>query len=243
MCGRYTLVEEVNVLAKEFDLGEAGAFVRRYNISPTQEVPVIRLHDTEAPVSMAVIRDSESTATRSLDILKWGLIPHWAKDSKIAYSTINARAETVATQPTFRDAFRKRRCIVPASGFYEWQTAIVDGKEAKQPQYIRRADGKPLALAGLWDRWRGPDGTVIESFTIITTEANEFIRGYHDRMPVILRRVDYALWLNPASTPEDLLALLVPCDPHVLIATQVSRRVNSPKNDDPSCIQDVQDAE
>lgn len=245
MCGRYTLLAEANELAEEFQVSDVAPLAPRYNIAPTQDVPVVRLeggpalHGVSAPSSMAVVRQSETGGARRVDILRWGLIPHWAKDTSFAYRTINARAETVATQPSFRDAFRKRRCIVPASGFFEWQKLIKGGKEIKQPHYIRRRDGRPLGLAGLWDRWEGPDGTVIESFTIITTEANETVQALHNRMPVILDPQNYDVWLNPATKPERLQSLLSPCPSDWLVTSPVSRQVNNPRNDDPSCLDEL----
>lgn len=238
MCGRYTLLAEANQLAVEFRVSDVSPLAPRYNIAPTQSVPIVRLQCFVPHSDMAVVRQSETGGGRRLDILRWGLIPRWAKDAKIAYRTINARAETVATQPVFREAFRKRRCIVPASGFFEWQESMKGGKEVKQPLYIRRPDGRPIGLAGLWERWEGPDGTVIESFTIITTDANDLVRPFHNRMPVILRPEDYDAWLNPESKPDELQSLLKPCPPDWLVASPVSKQVNNPRNDDPSCIEE-----
>lgn len=240
MCGRYTLLADAQALAAEFGIAEsaeeAALLAPRYNIAPSQGAPVVRRYGPAPARSMAVVRQPETGAARRLDVLRWGLIPHWAKDPKIGYRTINARAETVATQPAFRDAFRKRRCIVPTNGFYEWQKTTRSGREEKQPHYIRRGDGRPMGLAGLWDRWAGPDGETIESFTIITTEANEVVRAYHDRMPVILRREDYDAWLDPATKVEALQTLLRPCPAGWLTVSPVSRRVNNPRNDDPACL-------
>lgn len=237
MCGRYTFTADANTIAAEFDIADPPTYPVRYNIAPTQDVPVIRLRGPAATPEMAVVRVSESTGTRQLDVLRWGLIPHWAKDKKIAYSTINARCETVATQPAFRDAFRKRRCIVPASGFYEWRPAIEDGKEVKQPFYIRRKDGRQMALAGLWERWNSPSGEVIESFTIITTDANKMLRELHNRMPVMLAPEDYDVWLDPNASIEECKSLLRPCPPEWLEFGPVSRKVNSPRNDSADCIE------
>lgn len=167
------------------------------------------------------------------------MIPRWANDAKIGFKTINARAETVATQPAFRDAFRKRRCLVPANGFYEWQKSMKAGREVKLPHYIRRKDGRPMALAGLWERRAGPDGEVIESFTIITTDANELVSPFHNRMPAILRPEDYDVWLRPDSKGEQLKSLLVPCPSDWLVVSPVSKQVNNPRNDDPSCIAEL----
>lgn len=245
MCGRYTLLAEPQELEAEFGVIGPVGFSPRFNIAPSQQVPIVRLVGVAAPASMAVVRlaeqggSSSGGASRRLDILRWGLIPHWAKDAKFGYHTINARAETVASQPAFRDAFRKRRCIVPANGFFEWQKVMLGGKEVKQPHYIHRKDGRPMGLAGLWDRWVGPDGEAIESFTIITTEANELVSSLHNRMPVILRREDYAAWLNPDAKGDDLKSLLAPCPSDWLAIRPVSRQVNSPRNDDSGCIAEL----
>jgi len=188
----------------------------RYNAAPTDVMPVVRL---------------ASDGEREIALLKWGLIPYWAKDPKIAYRTINARAETVASAPAFRAAFRKRRCLIPANGFYEWKR--LDG--TKQPYLIEMRDGSPLAFAGLWERWdRGE--VPIETFTIITGEPNSLVADLHNRMPVILDPDDYDAWLSAADTtiPQ---ALLQPFPAQLLTAHPVSKRVNSPKNDDPSIIE------
>lgn len=239
MCGRYTLLAQANELAAEFHVSDIANLAPRYNIAPTQTVPIVRLHNLVPHSDMAVVRQSDTGGGRRLDFLRWGLIPRWAKDTKIAYRTINARAETVATQPAFREAFKKRRCIVPASGFFEWQKSMKGGKEVKQPLYIRRPDRRPIALAGLWERWEGPDGSVIESFTIITTDANDSVRPFHNRMPVILRPGDYEAWLNPQSKPELLQSLLKPCPADWLVASPVSKQVNNARNDDPACIEEL----
>ncbi len=239
MCGRYTLTAEAEELAAEFDLAEPIAIAVRYNIAPTQRVPVVRRRAGEDSPTRAVVRVTEPDGKRRIDILRWGLVPHWAKDLKIGFRTINARAETVATQPAFRDAFRKRRCLVPASGFYEWQRVTQGGKEIKQPHYIRSASGKTLALAGLWESWTGPDGETVETFTIITTNANDVMQPFHDRMPVILHSVDYDSWLNPDTKSDQLKALLKPCPSDWLTVVPVSTRVNSPRFDDPDCIMEL----
>jgi putative SOS response-associated peptidase YedK len=170
---------------------------------------------------------------RVLSLMRWGLIPHWADDPKIGYRLINARADTVATKPSFRSAFKQRRCLIAADGFYEWQKR--DG--AKQPYLIRRADGEPFAFAGLWEHWHGADQE-IESCTIITTDANDLMRPIHDRMPVILAPADYDRWLDPAVQKADLLqTLLRPLAEGALTAILVSTRVNNPKNDDAKCVE------
>jgi len=263
MCGRYTLTTEISALADEFGLIEAEALAPRDNIAPTQVAPVVRLgaidsatepgdakgrvrattdaaaasqiNVYQAGSGMAVVRQDGSSGGRRLDVLRWGLIPRWAKDADPGFSAFNARAETVATQPAFREAFKARRCIVPATGFYEWQKQTGAPKSAKkQPYHIRRADGRPLALAGLWERWTSADGEVVESFTIITTTPNEFMRELHDRMPVILAREDYDTWLNGESTPEQLQALLRPCPSEWLTATPVGPPPQSPRAKGPA---------
>lgn len=186
----------------EFDLIEPFLVTPRLNIAPSQTALVVR-------ASAGV--DGPSIGPRRIDSLRWGLIPHWAKDEKIAYRTINARAETVATLPAFRDSFKRRRCIIPASGFYEWQKQMVGKKEVKTPYRIGRTDQGILALAGLWSRWSPPDRAPVESFTIITTSPNATLRALHDRMPVILSRENYTKWLAPDKSSADLKPLLAAC--------------------------------
>ncbi len=242
MCGRYALVSQPQELAAEFEFAAPIEIRPRYNIAPTQEVPVVRLDDAALPAApdgaprRPVVRQAEAGGGRRLDVLRWGLIPHWAQDPKIAYRTINARSETVATQPAFRGPFRRRRCLVPASGFFEWRKSDAAGRQPKQPHYVRRKDGRPMAFAGLWDRWQRADGDAIESFTILTTEANALVRPCHDRMPVILSPEHYDLWLDPQTPIERLRPLLAPCPAQWLEMVPVGRRVNNPRNDDSSCI-------
>ena len=172
--------------------------------------------------------------------LRWGLIPHWAKDGKMGYATINARAETVAFKPAYREAFRRRRCLIPADGFYEWQVQP-DGK-TRQPFFISRADGSPLALAGLWERWCPPQGDPVESCTIIVTTANTLIAPIHERMPVLLEPDAFATWLDPCNDDtRSLTRLLCPCPAERLQAVRVSQRVNNPRHDDAGLIQAVAD--
>ena len=192
----------------------------RYNIAPTQTVPVVL--DSE-PQEMAQLR--------------WGLIPWWAKDMRIGSSLINARRETVASKPAFREAFKKRRCLIPADGFYEWQR-IGDGKV---PQHIWMLDREPFAFAGLWERWRdpalGPEVDLLRTCTIITTDPNELMAEIHDRMPVILPRESYAEWLSPETSAEALQSLLRPYPADRMEAYAISKRVNSPRYDDPSIVE------
>jgi len=221
MCGRYTLQATPKELAAQFAVEDPPLFKTRYNIAPTQNVPVVRL--------------KPDTANRELVLLRWGLIPSWANDPKIAYSTINAKTETVATKPAFRSAFRKRRCLIPASGFYEWQ---LQGKQ-KQPMYIRLRDRRPFAFAGLWEHWEPKEGEPIESCTIVTTDANEFMLSIHNRMPVILASQDYYQWLGPDVPTDSLRALLKPYAADEMEAFPVSRLVNNPRNDIPQCVEPI----
>jgi putative SOS response-associated peptidase YedK len=220
MCGRFTLHDDPGQIVERFRLRVGSAFLPRYNVAPTQSVPAVR----------------QGAGGRELVLLRWGLIPSWAKDPKIGYSLINARAETVADKPAFRSAFRRRRCLIPASGFLEWAKL---GK-VKQPYHFRRKDHAPLALAGLWECWESPEGEVIESCTIITTAANELVAPMHDRMPVILDPADFDRWLDLAYQQVDgLTPLLVPYPAEVMEAVAVSPLVNSPKNDGPECLMPV----
>jgi putative SOS response-associated peptidase YedK len=212
MCGRFTLAVEPTQMAAQFTLAEALQLAPRYNIAPTQPVAVVR----------------EQSVGRELVYLRWGLVPSWAKDVSIGAKMINARAETVAEKPSFRTALRLRRCLIPVSGFYEWQ-ALPSGK---QPFYFHLASGAPFAFAGLWERWHAPDGTPLESCTILTTTANDLLRPLHDRMPVILDPDNYARWLDPdLRTAEALADLLVPYDPAAMAAYPVGREVNRVANE------------
>jgi putative SOS response-associated peptidase YedK len=171
---------------------------------------------------------------RELAMLRWGLVPFWAKDLKIGYRTINARAETVASKPAFRAAFRQRRCLIPADGFYEWKTQ----SGGKQPYYIRLKHNHLFAFAGLWEHWKSETGEIMESCTIIVTNANELVRSIHDRMPVILNPNDYETWLLPSKNSTDYLtALLKPYPAEQMTAYSVNVSVNNPKHEDPSCIE------
>ena len=195
----------------------------RYNIAPTQEVAAIRI--------------LSEVGTRRLDMLRWGLIPPWAKDPSIGGRMINARRETVATKPSFRSAFKHRRCLVTADGYYEWKK--FDGR--KQPYYIRMQDERPFAFAGLWETWRGGPADSMETplvtCTIITTEANELSRPIHHRMPVILEPDHYDMWLDlELDRPEPLQSLLLPYRSEEMVAVAVTTYVNRPSNDDPKCI-------
>jgi putative SOS response-associated peptidase YedK len=222
MCGRYTLKTPGKLVADLFGLAEEPSLFPRYNIAPTQPVPVIR-----------VLRANPDTKQRELVPLRWGLVPSWADDPAIGNRLINARSETVSSKPSFRGAFRHRRCLVPADGFYEWKK---EGSK-KQPVYIRKKDGQPFAFAGLWEEWER-EGEVIESCTIITTAANDLMAEFHDRMPVILEPKDYGLWLDPGvQDPKLLEPLLRPFPSGEMEVYPVSRLVNDPRHEDPKCIE------
>ena len=220
MCGRYTLTSSGDAVAEAFDLAAVPELAPRFNIAPTQEVAAVRL--------------PEGGGGRTLDLLRWGLIPFWAKDPGIGNKMINARSETVAEKPAFKNAFKRRRCLVPADGFYEWRKEL---EGPKQPFFIHLRRGGPFAIAGLWEHWEGPDG-VIDSCTLLTTSPNQLMEPLHDRMPVILHREDFDLWLDPAvRDPERLTHLLAPYPAEEMEAWPVSRFVNRPGNDSPRCIE------
>lgn len=224
MCGRFTLRAPASVVAEQFGLFELEPFTPRFNIAPTQPVAAVRLRAEGDPPQ------------REMVWLHWGLIPSWAKDPKIGARMINARSETAAERPAFRAAFRRRRCLVVADGFYEWQRR--GGR--KQPYFIRMRDDRPLAFAGLWEHWEGPDGTVISSCTLLTTGPNQLVEPIHNRMPVILGGEDYGRWLDPAvEQPGPLASLLRPYPSDAMIAYPVSTYVNSPTHDDPQCVERV----
>jgi len=219
VCGRFTLTVDPADLQDAFpEFTFPGQFAARFNIAPTQPVLVIP-------------NDSAGRA----DFFVWGLIPSWAKDPSIGAHMINARAETLAEKPSFRSAYRYRRCLILADGFYEWQAQV--GSKVKIPHYIRLKSGRPFAFAGLWGDWHAPDGSQIKSATIITTQPNELIARLHNRMPVILPPDTYARWLDPAPRqPANLQGLLAPYPAEAMSAHPVSTLVNSPANDLPECI-------
>jgi len=218
MCGRFTLTQPAYIAAKfgldNFAPVEPEFYTPRFNVAPTQRIVVIPT------------RDMQREARR----MRWGLIPYWAKDSKIGSNLINARAEGIATKPAFRSAFKSRRCLIPADGFYEWEQT----SRGKQPYRIMLASGELFAFAGLWERWRSPEGETIESCCIITCEPNELAARFHDRMPVIIAAEDYDPWL--IGTPEQALALLKPYPTALMRAYPVSAKVNRPANDTPELV-------
>ncbi len=229
MCGRYALTSPPELIATLFGITLLGQMRARYNIAPGQSAPVVRRHDAASP--------------RSLDALWWGLIPPWSKDAKIASQTINARAETAEVRPAFRKAFRSRRCLVPADGFFEWKRLT---PKKKQPYFIHRKDAAPLAYAGLWERWRNPDDPDREeilTYTILTVDSNELLRPLHDRMPAILHPEDFDLWLDPTmEDPQKIKPLLRPYPAKLLDLYPVSTFVNRPANDGPRCVERVSEA-
>ena len=217
MCGRYTLSSPSDLLRDLFELEEAVELGDRYNIAPSQEAAV-GTDDGDGP---------------RLTLMRWGLVPFWAKDPGIGHRMINARSETVREKPSFRTAFRRRRCLVAATGFYEWQKT--DGR--KQPWFFGLEGGGPFAMAGLWDRWDKGD-TPLESFTILTTEPNELVAQAHHRMPVILERGSYGAWLDTSLEDTDqLVPLLAPFNAGEMKGYPVSTFVNSPANDSPLCVE------
>jgi putative SOS response-associated peptidase YedK len=217
MCGRFAQKSPAKKITKKFRVEEVPPLVERYNVAPTQTVLAVR----EAPDG------------REATYLKWGLVPRWAKDPSIGNKLINARAETVTEKPSFREAFTRRRCLVPMEGFYEWARR----GDRKRPFYFHMRDGEPFAVAGLWESWEG-GGELLETCTLLTTEANELLAGYHDRMPVILRSEDYDLWLDGGvRSAERLLPLLRPYPREEMTAYAVSLMVNSPSNDSPRCVE------
>ena len=224
MCGRFARRSTREVLADWFgvDLEDLPAFSASYNIAPQSVQPVVR--------------PSQDSGAREFALLRWGLVPFWAKDAKIGYSTINARAEEVANKPAFREALRKRRCLVPADAFYEW--ARIDAK-TKQPFAIALKSGEPYALAGLWERWRPKDGEALETFTILTTDANEVLEPIHNRMPVILEPKDYDRWLDADEKAAPHADLLHPYAANQVRAWPVSDRVGNIRNNDASLLYPV----
>ena len=219
MCGRFALYSDPKTLARRFGAQAPADLRPRYNVAPTQSIPIVR----------------EDDGQRRFALVRWRLIPHWAKEMELGYNTINARAETVASSPAYRSAFRHRRCLVVADGWFEWETRP-DSKR-KQPWFITLRDHEPMAFAGLWDRWHSPEGTDVESCTIIVTDANDRTRTIHPRMPVVLAPDDWDMWLAPeGSDPEMLKGLLRPYPADGVTAWPVSTVVNNTRNDSPECV-------
>ena len=218
MCGRFSLHSNPHVVELQFGLAQTPELAPRYNVAPGTPILGVRADERHA---------------RHATLLRWGLIPSWAKDPSIGHRMINARAEHIAEKPAFRNALRRRRCIIPADGFFEWRAAGA----RKQPYYVRSAGDELFGFAGLYEYWKGPEG-LVASCTIITTEANALMRPLHDRMPVILDAADYAHWLDPDNPdPESLVAILRPAPPERMTAYPVGLRVNNVRNDDPALIE------
>lgn len=219
MCGRFTLTVDTGQLQEAFSwLDIQGEIKPRYNIAPSQPVAVV-----------------PNDGKNQLDFFVWGLIPSWAKDPQIGNRLINARSETLGEKPSFRAAYRRRRCLVLADGFYEWRKE--PGSKSKTPMFVQMESRDPFAFAGLWENWHSSDGSEILSCTIITTEPNSLLKRIHNRMPVILPRDGYNRWLDPQEKePAQLADLLQPYPAEEMIAYPVSRLVNSPNNEDPACI-------
>lgn len=239
MCGRFTISAKTDVLLAHFGLDVDSrevfeSLTPRYNVAPTQTVPIVRAVTRED--------DGRGSGRPMLVPMRWGLIPGWAKDTRMGSRLINARVETVAEKPAFRSAFRRRRCLVPATGFFEW--ARGPGKR-KQPHLIRRRGGEVFAFAGLWETWRGSEqpelipAEPIVSFTIITGRPNELAGRIHDRMPVILSETAYEAWLDPGSSRERLESVMTPYPAEAMEAHSVETIVNNPRNDEPACLRPI----
>ncbi|HEY2393172.1 MAG TPA: SOS response-associated peptidase [Candidatus Angelobacter sp.] len=228
MCGRYKLTAQEKWLSFLFNLSpEDVDWAARWNVAPTQEVATIRQH----------ARDPR----RIFGLMRWGLIPSWAKDASIGPKAINAVSETAAEKPAFREPMRRQRCLIPADGFYEWKQS---GGKVRQPYKIEMADGRVFAFAGLWDSWKDPGGREHVTCTILTTEANPLLKDIHHRMPVILKPEDYDLWLDPGVTnPAKVADLLKPFDGRQMRRHTVGQAVNHVANDGPECAEEIEVAE
>lgn len=218
MCGRYTITAPLEAIQRIFRVSDRPNLAPRYNVAPTQSVPIVRRPPGE---------DGEA---RQLVTVRWGLIPFWAKDESIGNRLINARADGVADKPAFRDSFAKRRCLVVADGFYEWQK---QGSK-KQPFRITLSSGEPFGFAGLWSDWKNPEGERVETCTIITTDANDLLEPIHNRMPVILDPADFDRWLD--GDRDEALGLLQPYDPEAMTAYPVDPKVGNVRNESPDLI-------
>jgi putative SOS response-associated peptidase YedK len=228
MCGRFARKSTQDLLAEWFgiELEDMPWFAPSYNVAPQSVQPVVRSN-----------RDSGS---REFALLRWGLVPFWAKDPKFGYSTINARAEEAASKPAFREALKKRRCVVPADAFYEWQRGNTNTQpKTKRPFAFALTSGEPYAFAGLWDRWQGKDNEVLETFTILTTDPNELMEPVHNRMPVILEPKDYERWLDPEATARPPVDLLRPYPADCMRSWPVSGRVGNVRNNDAELLESV----
>ena len=223
MCGRYTLKSPPQSIAKQFQLFDVPDLRPRYNIAPSQDV--------------LVVTAGKDSSMRDWRFMRWGLIPSWAKDPKIGNRMINARSETAATKPAFRSAMKRRRCLIPADGLYEWRRV---SPRKRQPYHIRMKTGSLFAFAGLWERWQGPTGHQLESCTILTTQANDLLRSIHYRMPVIVPEPQYDRWMDTNHYEVDSIErFLRPLPSQLLAIEPVSTHVNNPANDSQQCVQPV----
>jgi putative SOS response-associated peptidase YedK len=226
MCGRFRLGKGKEALKEYFGAQGNVDWSPRYNIAPTDRIPTVR-QDRKQPV-------------RELSLMRWGLIPCWSKDASGAAGMINARAESAATKPAFRDALKARRCLIPADGFYEWKKLA----KSKQPYCLTLRDESIFAFAGIWDRWKAPDGNSIETCAILTGPPNELAATVHDRMPIILPADNYDLWLDPGFTnAKEVAEMLKPLPAGLMKSFPVSTRVNAVKNDDPGCAEPLQEGQ
>ncbi len=219
MCGRATLITDVSEIAELFGAAPIDVGPPRYNLAPT--------------LPMVIVRETKDRASREMALARWGLIPHWAKSDeakKIGSRCVQARVESAARSPAFRDAFRTRRCLVIVDGFYEWKT-LDDGE--RRPHHVRREDRRPFAIAGLWESWRGSDGAVVQSCAVVTTEATGTIRELHDRMPIVVGSDAASRWLS--GSPEDAAQIVSTSSD--LVVVPVSRWVNDARHDDPRCLE------
>lgn len=222
MCGRFVLTASKAELMLHFKLIECPDLAPNYNLCPMESVPVIR---------------QRPNGDRVAHLLQWGLVPNWSKDPAIANKLFMARAETITEKPSFKAAFRKRRCVIPANGFYEWQQR----SGGKQPYYVRSQSESVLSFAGVWERWTSPEGEVVDSFALITTSANAAMEAIHERMPVILCSPEaVAAWLDPGSAPDLLQTLLVPCAPEAIRSHPVSKDVGNTRNNRPDLIDPIE---
>lgn len=228
MCGRYRLSKTEKYLLEKFgvQIGEDFEYTARYNVSPSQQVPVIR--------------QDRSEPKRVMTNMRWGLVPPWSKDLSTGHQMINARSETCTEKVSFKQPLERRRCLIPADGFYEWMKSGSGKSTTKQPYLFTMNDESAFAFAGIWDTWKSPEGRVVESCSIITTSPNELTKDVHNRMPVILPPEQYDLWLDPGfSNLQELSSMLKPYDAKQMKKVPVSSRVNSPANDDEECAKAV----
>jgi len=223
VCGRFALSKSDRIDWAQFGVHRGPQLPPHWNLGPGRPIAVVRSGEAEVEVAM----------------LRWGLIPYWSKDPSIGHRLANARAETAHDKPAFRAAFQKRRCLIPADGFYEWQ--LVAGAAKKQPWFFARRDGAVFALAGLWERWQPPAGDAVETCTVLTTGANALMQPIHDRMPVVIPPANYAAWLSPETPSGDARALMPAWEASEWTTHRVSLRVNSPGTDDAACVAETAD--